>query len=284
MSFRSRIIIILLIASALICSADAYIITIDAPDRINSGVPLTVTGETSFPENTHFDIVLYYSKYTAGEVARQKIIVDQSRLFRTDFETRDLQKGQYKLEIHNIVSDGKEFVESSLGSASVTRRVVTIVDRSDELVLESSQTQDIGTALVVTGKIKDMDNGVITLRAFGPDNFTFGPQQLITSSGYADKDGHFSTRIPVTEAGEYQISLSDKKGFISEISVNVTGGEKSTPTVTPTQTVTVTPTPTPNETSTKPTQTAQPTPTKSPLPGIIGVCSLLVASALFRKE
>ncbi len=284
MSFRSRIIIILLIASALICSADAYIITIDAPDHVNAGVPLTVTGETSFPENTHFDIVLFYSKYTAGEVARQKVIVDQSRLFRTDFETRDLQKGQYKLEIHNIVSDGKEFVESSLGSASVTRRVVMIVDRSDELTLESAQTQDIGTALVVTGKIKGMDKGVITLRAFGPDNFTFGPQQLITSSGYADKDGHFSTRIPVTEAGEYQVSLSDKGGFISEISFNVTGGEKSTPTVTPTQTVTVTPTPTPNETKSTPAQTPLPAPTKSPLPGVIGVCSLLIVSALFRRE
>ncbi len=274
----------LLIASALICSVDAYIITIDAPDHVNAGVPLTVTGETSFPENTHFDIVLFYSKYTAGEVARQKIIVDQSRLFRTDFETRDLQKGQYKLEIHNIVSDGKEFVESSLGSASVTRRVVMIVDRSDELVLESAPTQDIGTALVVTGKIKGMDNGVITLRAFGPDNFTFGPQQLITSPGYADKDGHFSTKIPVTEAGEYQVSLSDKAGFISEISFNVTGGEKSTPTVTPTQTVTVTPTNTPNETRSIPTQTPLPVPTKSPLPGFIGVCSLLVASALIRRE
>ena len=99
--------------------------------------------------------------------------MDQSRLFRSDFETRDLQKGQYKVEIHNIVSDGKEFVESSLGSSSVTRRVVMIVDRSDELALESSQTQDLGSALVVTGKIKDLNNGVITLRAFGPDNFTF---------------------------------------------------------------------------------------------------------------
>ena len=111
-------------------------------------------------------------------------------------------------------------MESSLGSASVTRRVVTIIDRSNELVLESSQTQDLETALVVTGKIKDMNNGVITLRAFGPDDFTFGPQQLITSPGYADKDGHFSTKIPVTEAGEYQVSFSDKDGFIGELPFN----------------------------------------------------------------
>lgn len=284
MSLRSRIIIILLVVAALICSADAYIITIDAPDQVNLGSPLTVTGETSFPENTYFDIVLFYSKYTAGEVARQKVIVDQSRLFRSDFETRDLQKGQYKVEIHNIVSDGKEFVESSLGSSSVTRRVVMIVDRSDELTLESSQTQDIGSALVVTGKIKDLNNGVITLRAFGPDNFTFGPQQLITSSGYADKDGHFSTKIPVTQAGEYQVSLSDKGGFIGELSFNVTGGENSTPTVKETQTPTITQTPVSNETQKVPTQTPLPTPTRSPLPGFIGVCSVIIAFVLHQRE
>lgn len=283
MSLRSRIIIILLVVAALICSADAYIITIDAPDQVNVGSPLTVTGETSFPENTHFDIVLFYSKYTAGEVTKQKIIVDQSRLFRADFETRDLQKGQYKVEIHNIVSDGKDFVESSLGSASVTRRVVMLVDRSDELTMESSQTQDIGSALVVTGKIKDLNNGVITLRAFGPDNFTFGPQQLITSSGYADKDGHFSTKIPVTQTGEYQVSLSDKRGFIGELSFNVTGGENSTQAVKETQTPTITQTPVSNETQKVPTQTPLPTPTRSPLPGFIGVCSIIMAFALYRR-
>jgi len=212
------------------------------------------------------------------------IPIDQSKLFRTDFETRNLQKGQYKLEIHNIISDGKEFVESSLGSASVTRRVVTIIDRSDELVLESSQTQDLETALVVTGKIKDMNNGVITLRAFGPDDFTFGPQQLITSPGYADKDGHFSTKIPVTEAGEYQVSFSDKDGFIGELPFNVTGGEKSEPTVTETQTPVITEKPVPNETKTILTQTPEPTPTKSPLPGVIGICSICIAFGLFRRE
>jgi len=61
MSYKSRIIIFLLIVAAMICSADAYIISIDAPDSVILGSPLTVTGETSFPEDTHFDIVLYYS-------------------------------------------------------------------------------------------------------------------------------------------------------------------------------------------------------------------------------
>ena len=49
MSLRSRIIIILLVVAALICSADAYIITIDAPDQVNLGSPLTVTGGNIIP-------------------------------------------------------------------------------------------------------------------------------------------------------------------------------------------------------------------------------------------
>jgi hypothetical protein len=283
MSFVYRIIITLLVAVALISSADAYIITLDAPDHIYLGSPLTVTGNTSFPEGTYFDIVLFYSKYTAGEITRQKVIIDESRLFRSDFETRDLQKGQYKVEVHNIVSDGKEFVESSLGSSSVTRRVITIVDRSDEIMLDSSQSQELSTALVVTGKIKDLDKGVVTLRAFGPEDFTFGPQQLITTSGFADKDGHFSTRIPITLPGEYQVSLSDKDGFIGELSFNVTTEKNETLIITPTPTATLTPPPVENRTQEKPTQTPMPTPTKSPMPWLIGVASTLVALALYRR-
>jgi len=283
MSFVYRIIITLLVVVALISSADAYIITLDTPDHIYLGSPLTVTGNTSFPEGTYFDIVLFYSKYTAGEITRQKVIIDESRLFRADFETRDLQKGQYKVEVHNIVSDGKEFVESSLGSASVTRRVITIVDRSDEIGLESSQSQELSTALVVTGKIKDMDKGVVTLRAFGPEDFTFGPQQLITTSGFADKDGHFSTRIPVALPGEYQVSLSDKDGFIGELSFNVTSEEDETLIISPTPTATLIPPPGEKKAHDKPTQTPMPTPTKSPLPWVIGVISTFVALALYRR-
>ncbi|PKL59374.1 MAG: hypothetical protein CVV33_08150, partial [Methanomicrobiales archaeon HGW-Methanomicrobiales-4] len=74
----SRIILILLMFACLIAVSGAYIITIDAPERVTVGSPLVITGSTSFPEDTYFDLVLFYSKYTAGEVKRQKIIVDQS--------------------------------------------------------------------------------------------------------------------------------------------------------------------------------------------------------------
>ncbi len=282
MTCISRIIFIVLLSATLISGVTAYTITLSAPNEINLGSPLIITGDTTFPEDTYFDIVLFYSKYTAGELTRQKVIVDQSKQFRTEFETRDLKKGQYKIEVHNIVFDGKEFVENSLGSSSVTRRVVTIVDRSDEVAIESPGSQDLLSALTVTGRVKDMGNGVITVRAFGPEDFTFGPLQLITSTGFADKDGHFSTKIPVTLGGEYQISISDKDGFIGEFSFNVTGGTNTTQTVSLTPTSTLPPKPL--ETVATRTQTPLPTPTKSPLPGFIGVCSLLSAYLLYRRK
>lgn len=265
MSSLTRTLIPAVILLALVATASAYIITIEAPETVTTGSPVIITGNTTFPEDTYFDLVLFYSKYTAGEVSRQKVFVDSSKQFRTDFDTRTLEKGQYKVEVHNIISDGKGFVESALGSASVIRRVIMVVNRSDEIITESPISQDMATALTVTGRIKDMENGVITLRVFGPDGFTFGPQQVITKTGFADKDGHFSTQIPVSLPGEYQVSISDKSGFIGEIPFTVTSeatteSQMTTPD-TPAPTITNTPLPTPQV----PVDTPTPSPTRSPV-------------------
>jgi hypothetical protein len=272
-----RLLTIFIIIAALISGTSAYIITIEAPESVTLGSPLIVTGSTSFPENSYFDLVLFYSKYTAGELKRIQVIVDESQQFRADFDTRDLEKGQYKIEVHSIMSDGKEFVESSLGSSSVIRRVVKLVDRSDEIGIESSRTQNISTALVVTGRVKGSTAGVVTLRAFGPDDYTYGPQQIITTRGYADKDGHFSTLVPVSSPGDYQISLSDKGGFIGEYLFSVID-DKQVIDVTPESTPApfMTPLSTPVETLIPPTETPRPATTATPVPssliigGIIG--------------
>ncbi|MFH0968361.1 MAG: hypothetical protein V1862_11830 [Methanobacteriota archaeon] len=283
MSYLSRIILILFTFFSLVAVSGAYIITIDAPDSVTIGSPLVITGSTSFPVDTYFDLVLFYSKYTAGEVKRQKVIIDKSKEFRTDFETRNLEKGQYKVEVHAITSDGKEFVESSLGSASVTRRIVQLVDRSNELIIESEPLQNLTTALIVSGRVKGLSNGVVTLRAFGPDNFTFGPLQLITKPGFADTDGHFSTLIPISIAGEYQVSISDKDGFISESSFNVSDDN-----VAQEKPIVITPMPTTTKFPSPPvTQdipaTPSPTEAKSPLPGSIATVGIFLGYCVYKK-
>ncbi|HWQ68283.1 MAG TPA: hypothetical protein VN372_15620 [Methanospirillum sp.] len=279
----SRILTVILFLGC-ISGAQAYIISIDTPEQVNVGSPLIVTGSTSFPQDTQFDIVLYYSKYTAGELKRQTVIVDKSQIFRSDFETRDLERGQYKVEIHNIISNGKIFVEGSLGSSSVTRRVIQLVDRSDQIILESPMEQDLGSALVITGRMKNLGKGVITLRVFGPEGFTFGPQQLITNNGYADKDGHFSTLVPVSLTGEYQVSFSDKTGFIGELPMNVTNNQVPE-VMTTTEKVSETLTPEPTMTSVPRPKTATPTPTQSPVSLVVIVSGVMGASLLkYRRE
>lgn len=198
------------------CTVNAYIITIDAPKTVVKGTPLVVSGTTTFPEDAYFDLVLYYSKYTAGEVARQRVIVPPVQEFRIHFETRELEKGQYKVEVHNIYSDNELFVERQLGSSSVIRRIIQITDRSDEISISSPETQELDAALTIAGRVKKLGDGVITLRIYGPDNYSYGPVQLVTTKGYADSDGYFSTTVPIISPGDYYVSISDKNGFIGE--------------------------------------------------------------------
>jgi hypothetical protein len=127
-----------------------------------------------------------------------------------------------------------------------------------------------------------MESGVVTLRVFGPDQFTFGPEQLITSAGITDDDGHFSTLVPITAPGEYQASLSDKKGYIGEYTFQVTGSEGSaTIPVVITPLPQITP-PAPEQTTSEPTSIPPTTPTRaqSPLQTEI-VISGILAGYLF---
>lgn len=283
MRYISGSITALILTAFFVSGASAYIITISAPDSVFVGTPLVVIGSTTFPEDTYFDLVLYYSKYTAGEMKRQKVIVDKSKQFRSEFETRGLEKGQYKVEIHNIVSGGDSFVEKELGSASVTRRVVQLIDRSDEIVMDSLAEQNLSAALIVSGSLKNDKNGVVTMRVFGPEDFTYGPEQLITRAGLTDGDGHFSTHVPVSLPGEYMISFSDKKGYIGDYSLNVAGTpeEETAVVITPMPVETVIDTPV---TTIPPTTAPTPSPTKSPLPAGIVLTGMILGYYLRRKQ
>ncbi|MDD1725073.1 MAG: hypothetical protein LUQ07_08095 [Methanospirillum sp.] len=263
-------------------SVQAYIITINAPETVVKGSPLIVSGTTTFPEDSYFDLVLFYSKYTASEITRKTVIVDPTQQFRIDFDTRDLEKGQYKVEVYNIISDNENYVESQLGSSSVIRRVIQVTDRSGEITITSPETQPLSQALTISGRMKDIGDGVLTLRIFGPDQYTNGPEQVRTSKGYTGNDGEFSTTIKVPGPGEYQVSISDKNGYIGEYPFTVTGETpEETETVQPTASITQTPAETPDVTPEKTIpETPSPTPTKSPLsitPVIFSIVTALLA-------
>lgn len=232
--------IFICLALLIICATglvQGYIITIDTPKSVIKGNPILVTGTTSFPEDSYFDLVLFYSKYTAGEVARTRVIVDRTQTFRVDFDTRHLERGQYKVEVHNIISDNELFVERQLGSSSVIRKIVQVTDRSDEITITSPQTQPLSQGLTITGRMKGIGDGVLTIRVFGPDNYTYGPEQVITKKGFSDNSGDFSTTIPVPYPGDYQAGISDKNSYIGEYQFTITGP-------TPEETEVITPEPT----------------------------------------
>jgi len=265
----------------LICTAGSvqgYIITIDAPKTIVKGSPLTVTGSTSFSEDSYFDLVLFYSKYTAAEMSRIRVIVDKTQLFRVDFDTRHLQGGQYKVEVQNIISDNELFVEQQLGSSSIIMRIVQITDRSNEITITSPPNQPLSQALTISGKMKGIGDGVLTIRVFGPEQFTYGPEQVITKKGFADNSGDFSTTAQVSSPGEYQVCISDKNGYIGEYPFVISGqtpdktpSQKTEPTINPMNTTEITTNPTEASVPLTPTPTQAPLTILSIITGVAGV-------------
>jgi len=226
-------ILVCLLAVTLLCSAvQAYIITFDAPAELRAGVPIEVTGTTNFPDGTQFDLVLYRAQTTTPVVIdRRMIIVDPAKSFSASFPTSNLPAGAYKIEIQFLKDPG-----SSLGSSSVIMRQVNLIDRSGEIVLKAPVDQTLGEALLIEGYIPNIGVATITLRVDGPKGFTLPDRNIRTTTTLAGKDGHFSEKIAVTEPGNYYVSFSDAKGFITQIRYPVTSASPVTATATPEET------------------------------------------------
>ena len=212
-------ILVCLLAVALLCSAvQAYIITFDAPAELRAGVPIEVTGTTNFPDGTQFDLVLYRAQTTTPAIIdRRMIIVDPGKNFSASFPTTNLEAGTYKIEIQFLKDPG-----SSLSSSSVIMRQVYLIDRSGEIVLKAPVDQTLEEALLIEGYIPNIGVATITLRIDGPRGFTIPDRHIRTTTTLAGKDGHFSEKIAVTEPGNYYVSFSDAKGFITQIRYSVT--------------------------------------------------------------
>lgn len=286
--YMKRYLFFFICLALLICATgivQGYIITIDTPKTVIKGSPLLVTGTTTFPEDSYFDLVLFYSKYTAGEVARTRVIVDKTQTFRVDFDTRHLERGQYKVEVHNIVSDNEMFVERQLGSSSIVRRIIQITDRSDEISITSPVTQPLSQALTISGRMRGIGDGVLTIRVFGPGDFTYGPEQVITKKGFADNSGDFSTTIPVPSPGEYVASISDKNGFIGEYQFTITGADtKKTEIITPAPTIETIATTIPAKTIPETPVIPSPTKTQASSGILAGILSLLCFILITGKK
>ena len=205
---------ILLFLALIVAGASAYEITIDAPISIQVGAPLVVNGTTNLADGISLSIALSNADYTTVEIEKKNVVVqrsDENKSFSVVFDTTGLKKGQYKVEVLPI----PDF--SFLGS-SVTLRPVTLVDRSDELVLTPPISKEYDGSLTIAGNSPRLINsGVKVMVTSSNGTFLFGPEFIGT-----DYMGYFSKTFSIPEPGNYLVNFSDASGFIGTITYIVT--------------------------------------------------------------
>ncbi len=270
---------ILLIALCLACiagPASAYSLYIDCPAEIQSGLPLKCAIDSNLPAGNTFDLVVYHSQYTATEISRQSVTIqeDQNTQYRL-FETQGLPGGMYKVEVQNLKRG-----EEGLSSDSVTYKLVKVLDRSGEITITSPHTQTLEEALRVEGEVEKLGGEGVQIEVRGPEGRIFGPQYIGTKANIKNNAGIFTYRVPVTSPGTYEVSFSDTKGFIGIKELDVAAPATPEPTTVPTTIAVTTRIPT-----TIPTPL--PTTTQSPLPLPVVFAALagagLVAAGLKKR-
>ena len=194
--------------------AIAYQVNIDAPETLTVGKPLIVTGVTTFPPGMSVDVVLYYQLTTTTEIKRQVVGVKPDKTFKVVFDTTGLRTGTYKVEVPvNGMGD------------SVTMRLVQIVDRSEEIQMDSPLSQQFTGTLLIAGTIEGNENSGVQVEVVGPDgSVVFGPSFVNT-----DKEGAFSTDIPIRVPGKFEVSFTDAKGFIGTRIITAEGPQTPVP-------------------------------------------------------
>ncbi|MCX6692868.1 MAG: hypothetical protein NTW33_12705, partial [Methanoregula sp.] len=247
-------------------TAAAYGLYINCSEKIQVGQPLKVSIDSDFPAGTSFDLVLYESRYTATEIGRQTVTVQEDKLTQYKlFDTTGLRGGDYKVEIQFHGADS-----SRLSSDSVIVKLVNLGDRSGEITITSPFTQTVDEALRIEGAIRKAGNNGVEIEVRGPSGPIFGPQWIETKNDLRSGDGQFVKTIPVGARGDYNVNFKDVEGFIGTITFHVTS------TSPPTGAATVSTLPTTKVTTRPPVTTIiTPTPTKSPLspvPGLIALC------------
>jgi hypothetical protein len=211
-------------------AAQAYEMTITAPDRIQRGLPLVVNGTSNIPPGTTVEIVFTKSGYYLEEVTRESITLQANQEFSLVFDTSGLTKGIYKVEVLPVPD------YRYLGN-STTLIIVEIIDRSDELKIYSPKEQEYTGELAIDGAILAARNAGVEVQVNGPSGIiVFGPEYVKTNG-----EGTFSLKVNIDEPGIYNASFSDAKGFVARYAFTIEKPPEPTtiPTTVPTTTVPV---------------------------------------------
>jgi hypothetical protein len=192
----------------LFAGVSAYQVDISAPDSLAVGKPLVVTGTTTFGIGTPIDVVLYYQLTTTTEIQRKIVYVQSDKSFKAVFDTTGLKTGTYKVEVPaNGVGD------------SITMRLITLFDRTEDIHLTSTINQSYSGSLYVAGEITGDENSGVQIEVIDPEGLVvFGPQYVNVNSA-----GLFSADIPITAPGDYEVSFTDSKGYIGSRTITAVG-------------------------------------------------------------
>jgi hypothetical protein len=273
-----RILLVALCFASIVGTASAYGLYLDCPQSIQVGLPLKCSIDSDLPAGYTFDLVMYRSQYTATEISRQSVTIQENKntQYRV-FDTQGLPGGTYKVEMQLKTTGGEE----SLRSDSVTLKIVQIIDRSGEITITSPETQTLEEALRIEGTIDKLGNEGVQIEVRGPEGRIFGPQYIGTKNDVRNGAGIFTYKVTVDGPGTYEVSFSDPKGYIGTKTFIVAAPPTPEPTTVPT-TVTVT---TARPVTTIPTPLPTTTQSPLPLPVVLGALAVagLLATAAMRK-
>jgi hypothetical protein len=274
-----RILLIAFCLAGIVGTASAYGLYLDCPASIQAGLPLKCSIDSDLPAGNTFDLVLYYSQYTATEISRQSVTIQAAKntQYRI-FDTQGLPGGIYKVEIQLKSTGGEE----SLRSDSVTIKVVDVIDRSSEITITSPVTQSLEEALRIEGAIDKKSNEGVQIQVSGPEGRIFGPQYIGTKTDVKNDAGIFTYRVPVTSPGTYEVSFSDPKGFIGTKKFEVSEPPTPEPTTVAATVPVTTPRPVTTTIATPPPTTLSPLSPLIPL-GALAVAGLLGTAAIKRQ-
>jgi len=258
---------LLILCAFIIMPVSAYQLYIDCPSELYVGQTLKITGNSTLPAGTSFNIVFYKAGYTATAIDSTTVTLQdsKSKTFVVTFPTKGLSGGQYKVEVESATT-----LEDRLSSDSVILKLVTLDDRSGEITFTAPLIQTADEALRIEGSIKKLGNNGVKIEVRGPDGLVFGPTWVETTNDLRTGDGQFTKQVVVTTPGEYDIHFTDTKSYIGEVTVIVSQ---------PTNAPTVQQTTSAARTTRPPTEVTTPAPetTKSPVSPFLSLVALGIA-------
>jgi hypothetical protein len=269
---------LILLSCFLVGSVSAYGIYLNCtPLTLPVGQTLKCAVDSDFPPGTSFSLNFYQKQYTATLISSQTMTIQPSQTTQYAlFDTTGLKGGQYDVE---VAWNGNV---PAMRSDSISAQLVQLTDRSGDLTITSSATQDLADALVIAGTLKNGGNSGIQIQVDGASaGRVFGPQYIPTTNNIQTGDGSFSQTVAVTQPDNYTVKFSDTNGVITSVVFQVTAPTTATtiPTVS-------TPVPTPSTPQVTYTPILKPTTAKSPLPVplIIGALGIGVLFAVRREK